>query len=92
MPNLSGNEIVMIVIALVFLGGLIIMGPRLKNFDFSFGIFKGKANAGTAGAHVDKNVVDGDRNKATALGQNASITENKIKGNDNEFTANSGGS
>jgi hypothetical protein len=87
MPNLSQTTIVIIVVAVVLLGAVIIMGRRLRKFTVTAGGIKGRAEAGTPGANVSGNVVEGDLNRARAGGENASITHNEIKGSGNEFTA-----
>ena len=90
MPDLSQTTIVVIVVAVLLLGTALIMGRRLKKFSVKAGGIAGSAEAGTAGAGVLHNKVEGDFNKANAEGDNATITGNEIKGTGNEFGAKSG--
>ena len=91
MPELSQTTIVVIVLAILLLGAVLIMGRRLKKFSVKAGGLAGSAEAGSAGAGVLRNKVEGDLNKAKAEGDNALIADNKIKGRGNEFGAKSGG-
>jgi len=91
MSNLSQTTIVVIVIAILLLGVVAIMGRRLRRFNVRAGGISGTAEAGTPGANVRRNVAEGDLNRAAAEGENATISDNKIKGSGNVFEAKSGG-
>lgn len=91
MPELSQTTIVVIAIAILLLGALVIMGPRLRRFKVKAGGISGSVDGGTPGAHVTQNVVEGDLNRANAEGDNATIAGNTVKGSGNVFGAKSGG-
>jgi hypothetical protein len=63
MSNLSQTTIVVIVIAIVLFGVVAIMGRRLGRFNVRAGGIGGTAEAGTPGANVRPNVVEGNGNK-----------------------------
>ncbi len=79
---IGGVLVAVVIIALV-------VGPRLKQADFNVGKFfkAGIKATGESGAAVTKVDVDGSGNAFHAKGAGSKVSDARVKGDDNKFTA-----